>query len=164
VVRLRPPARHRPRERRRRSGDGDTFDVFVERIGPASGRIDSVLLPTAGGVHLALATTVAAANDVPVETLHVLPPGAGESCRTDGEAALDRAVDLLEPFGVTVERTLDESDDVAGTIVDRSADHDLTVVGAMHEGLLQQLVFGATSERSVGTLTGRSSWRSGLSV
>ena len=126
-------------------------DVFVERIGPTSGRVASILLPTAGGVHLEAAATiaaaVAAANDAPIEAFHVLPPDASESRRAGGEAALDRAAELLEPFGVTVERTLVEADNVAGTIVDRSADHDLTVVGATGEGLLQQLVFGAVPER-----------------
>ena len=39
-----------------------------------------------------------------------------------------------------------ESDDVVGAIVERSAEHDITVIGSSRESLLQQLVFGAIPE------------------
>lgn len=38
------------------------------------------------------------------------------------------------------------SSDVIGAITARSANHDLTVIGATREGMLQQAVFGAIPE------------------
>jgi amino acid transporter len=133
-------------------------DVYVERIGESNGDVESILVPTAGGPHLVsaanIARAVAGANDATVELLHVLPPDADATRRSDGEEALARGMDLLE--GRTVTRTTVEDADVVESIVDRSQDHDLTIVGATQEGLLEQLVFGvvpeAIGQRAKGTV------------
>lgn len=52
----------------------------------------------------------------------------------------------LREAGIDVTTTVVESDDVIGTIVERSSEHDLTVVGSTREGVLQQFVFGAIPE------------------
>lgn len=93
---------------------------------------------------IGLVGAVARANGATVDLLHVLPPDADSARRAEGEAALDCAANLLAD--VETERSLATAGDVAGTIVDRTADHDLTVDGATQEGLFQQLVFGATPE------------------
>ncbi|NIS36247.1 MAG: hypothetical protein GWN07_20145, partial [Actinobacteria bacterium] len=61
--------------------------------------------------------------------------------RQRAEALVDRAVAELEGFEVTTE--LVESRDVTDGIVARTADHDLTIIGATREGPLQRLLFGA---------------------
>ncbi|MFB6180102.1 MAG: universal stress protein, partial [Halorientalis sp.] len=118
-------------------------DVLVERIGPAK-RVDSILVPTAGGPHAEfaaeIARAIARANDAQVEVVYVSRAGG----QGTGDGALERAAGILE--GVDAETTLLEGGDVADTIVERSADHDITIVGASREGLLQQLVFGAIPE------------------
>ncbi|MFB6108368.1 MAG: amino acid permease [Haloplanus sp.] len=120
-------------------------DVLVERIGP-TGPVESILVPTAGGPHAEFAAEIARAiarsNDARVNVLYVAGPGEGDSETT--ERILDSTASVLED--VDAETLAVESDDVVGEIVERSADHDVTVIGASREGLLQQLVFGAIPE------------------
>ena len=120
-------------------------DVLVERIGPAV-EVDSILLPTAGGPHAAFATEIARAiarpNDARVEVLYVTSPGGASDAEV--RSILDDTVENLGAVETSTE--LVERDDVANVIVERSADHDLTIIGATREGLLQQLVFGAIPE------------------
>lgn len=124
---------------------GARCDVLVERIG-GLGDVESVLLPTAGGPNAEFATEIARAlaltNDATVEVLHVW--NDSETSESAGRAILDRTVQLLD--GVETTTTLVERDDVVEAIVERSMEHDLTVIGASREGLLQQLVFGAIPE------------------
>ncbi|MDZ7850305.1 MAG: amino acid permease [Halodesulfurarchaeum sp.] len=121
-------------------------DVLVERIGPADGAVDSILLPTAGGLHAELSTEVAGAiaarNDATVELLYV------RSGEPDQDAAAQEILDSAAAALPDVETTTTIRDEpsIADAIVDVSADHDLTVVGAAGEGLLKQLVFGAIPE------------------
>ncbi|MFB6161739.1 MAG: universal stress protein, partial [Haloferacaceae archaeon] len=126
-------------------------DLLVERVGPTAesesvGRVDSILLPTAGGPHAEFATEIARAvarrNDAHVEVIYVR---ADESDSDDeARSILDSTVAELEEIETTTEVV--DGADVADTIVGESADHDLTVIGASREGLLQQVVFGAIPE------------------
>ena len=124
-------------------------DVLVERIGEGEGEgdVDSILVPTAGGPHAELAAEIAGAigraNDAAVEVLYVVSSGADEAERERAEELLSDAVDALD--GVESSTRVEEGDVVA-SIVDASADHDLTVIGATREGLFQQLVLGAIPE------------------
>ncbi|WP_435346074.1 amino acid permease [Haloarchaeobius sp. HRN-SO-5] len=131
-------------------------DVLVERVGPASDEtVESVLLPTAGGPHAeyaaSVARAVAVANDATVEVLHVR---TDEESRGSAESSIEVTAEGLD--GVAVETQVVDSNDVVGTIVDRSGDHDCTVIGATREGLLQQFVFGsipeAVGERAAGAV------------
>lgn len=121
-------------------------DVLVERIGPVEA-VESILLPTAGGPHAELAAEVARAiaraNEAKVTILHVIEPGARDSGRS--ETYVQRTADVFET--IDVETRLLKSDDVVGAIVEESTDHDVTVIGATREGLLQQLVFGTLPEQ-----------------
>lgn len=45
-----------------------------------------------------------------------------------------------------VELSLIEGENVVDSIVDMTADYDLTLIGATREGLFQQLLFGAIPE------------------
>ncbi|EMA56177.1 amino acid permease [Halococcus thailandensis] len=125
-------------------------DVLVERIDPDVARtIESILLPTAGGPHAELAgeiaTAIARAPGAHVELLRVVASDATEGERDDAKAVLK---DTLAGFGdIDAEGTVVENDDVVDAITERSAAHDLTVIGATREGLLQRVVFGAIPEQ-----------------
>lgn len=120
-------------------------DVFVERVSDdAEGEIDSVLLPTAGGPHAALAAetglAIARAEDAAVEVLTVIE---GDGAAGDRERAERLVASVAEPFeGLDVTTRVAEGD-VVDVVLDATADHDLTIIGATQEGLLQELVFGA---------------------
>lgn len=122
-------------------------DVLVERIDPDTPvAVGSVLLPTAGGPHTELAgevaRSIAHATGAHVELLRVI---AAESERDSAESALEG---MLEDFPDTdAEVTVVANDDVVDAITARSADHDVTVIGATREGLLQRVVFGTIPER-----------------
>ncbi|WP_049999016.1 amino acid permease [Halococcus sediminicola] len=123
-------------------------DVLVERLGSdATGDLESVLLPTAGGPHADLSAeicrAVCRATGAHAEVFRVVPPnGDADDARERAEETATR----LEEHGVTVETTVVEDDDVLDAITDRSGAHDMTVIGATREGVLQQFVFGAIPE------------------
>ncbi|EMA37935.1 amino acid permease [Halococcus hamelinensis] len=122
-------------------------DVLVERIGPPTA-VGSILVPTAGGPHAEYAAEVAdalaKANDARVRVVSVVPPGASADDRERAERTVETTAALVEPE--VVETDVVEGNEVVPTIVSLSADHDVTVVGASREGLLQRLVFGAIPE------------------
>lgn len=125
-------------------------DVLVERIGPTANGVSSVLLPVADTPHAALAgkvaEAIASANDASVLALRVVDPASGSEDRREAETLLDR---VGESLSAPVETSLVESTDVAGTIVEHTADTDVTVLGATGRRRLRRLVAGATS-RAVG--------------
>jgi amino acid transporter/nucleotide-binding universal stress UspA family protein len=134
-------------------------DVLVERVGTSfDTAVESILVPVAGGPHASLAAEVAGAiarpNDATVHVVNVVPPAAGEERRAVGQALLDGIRETLP--GVTVETTLIEAEDVARALVAAADAHDITVIGATRESLLQQLVFGSIPEdvaaRAAGTV------------
>ncbi|MFT4932674.1 MAG: amino acid transporter/nucleotide-binding universal stress UspA family protein [Natronomonas sp.] len=121
-------------------------DVLVERIGPA-GKVESILVPTAGGPHAEFAAEIAGAiarpNDAHVEVIYVRTPGAEDG--ENAEEILDRTVGLIDD-DVDASPSVVEGEDVVDAIVERSAEHDVTIIGSSREGLLKQLVFGAIPE------------------
>jgi len=134
-------------------------DLLVEKIGPRPDGVDRLLLPVAGGPHVELAATAAAAiarpNEATVHLVTVVDPSATAAEReTAAERLVAMARDLGE--GVATETSVVEGDDVVDAIVALGADHDITLLGASQEGLLDQLLFGAipeqVSERVPGTV------------
>jgi len=123
-------------------------DVMVERIGD-KGTPESILLPTAGGPHADYAAEIARAiahtTGASVTVQHVVELGADEQRRTTASGTIDETIEILAD--VHCQRQLIEGSDVVASIVDASADHDLTIIGATREGLLQQFVFGTIPER-----------------
>ncbi|WP_440009162.1 amino acid permease [Halomicrococcus sp. SG-WS-1] len=126
-------------------------DVLVERVGPAAdsesiGSVDSILVPTAGGPHAEFATEIARAiarrNGAYIKVIYVR---SNESDRdNDAQSILDSTGAELENIEATTE--IIDGTDITDAIVEESADHDLTIIGASREGLLQQVVFGAIPE------------------
>lgn len=85
------------------------------------------------------------ANDARIELAYVLGSDANAEAREDAEELLVSATEMIGEHE-TVDHQLLGGKDVAETIVERSGDHDLTIVGATREGVLQQFVFGAIPE------------------
>jgi len=77
----------------------------------------------------------------------------GETNRSRAERIVADAAEGLADLDVT---TRIAEGDVVSTILDATADHDLTIIGATQEGLLQELVFGAipveVGQRAEGTV------------
>lgn len=123
--------------------------VYVERVGTTAGEVDSILLPTVGGPHLEPATDVVEAvahgNDATVTIASFLPQNAGAEDRAAASDHVDSAASALD--GVTVERVVEQSDDVAASIVATAGDHDLVVLGATRERGLRRRVVGSVAAR-----------------
>ena len=124
-------------------------DVLVENVeSGADGEIESILLPTAGGPHAELAAEVARAiartTGATVDVVHVVDPDATEAERESVRATLDATAAVLGD--VPHETAIIEDRSVVDGIVEASRDHDITIVGATSESVVQQLVFGAIPE------------------
>ncbi|AFZ71932.1 universal stress protein [Natronobacterium gregoryi] len=123
-------------------------DVLVERIRTPRPDVSRVLVPVAGGPHDAFAAEAAAAiareRDASVTLLHVLERDDPELERAEANALLAETASRFEDVS-SVERVL-EGDDVAGTITDRTADHDVTALGVSRGGILRRRLLGTVSE------------------
>jgi amino acid transporter len=120
-------------------------DVLVEKFSDRDlAETRSILLPVAGGPHteLAVRTAAAVARGVgaTVVPAYVVAPDARGPARRRAEALLEDTVRRLGE-AETAPRLL-EGTDVADALVEEAAAHDLTVIGATREGLLQQLLVG----------------------
>ncbi|MHC3438141.1 universal stress protein [Natrialbaceae archaeon A-gly3] len=122
-------------------------DVFVERVGTTANGLESVLLPTVGGPHVEPATdlvgAVAAAEDATVTVVSYVPTGADERERASAREYVEAASGQLTD--VPVETVVEESDDVAGSVVVEAGEHDLVVLGATRERTLRRRVVGSVA-------------------
>jgi nucleotide-binding universal stress UspA family protein len=123
-------------------------DVLVERIG-SKGIPESILLPTAGGPHAEYAAEVARAiahtTGASITIQHVVDQDATGQEPDRATATLEETASMFDE--ATYETEVVESDDVVDAIVAASETHDLTIIGATREGLLQQFVFGSIPEQ-----------------
>ncbi len=124
-------------------------DVYVEKFGlEMDGRVDSILLPTAGGPHAALAVETAAAiarsTRATLYPVYVLGTTPTREEREQGESLLATVSETVDD--VPIETRLLENDDVVEALVDESANHDLTIIGATREGVFQKFLFGTIPE------------------
>nr|WP_276298458.1 universal stress protein [Halomicroarcula sp. ZS-22-S1] len=112
------------------------------------GRVDSILLPTAGGPHAALAVETAAAiarsTRATLYPVYVLGTTPTREEREQGESLLATVSETVDD--VPIETRLLENDDVVEALVDESANHDLTIIGATREGVFQKFLFGTIPE------------------
>jgi uncharacterized hydrophobic protein (TIGR00271 family) len=125
-------------------------DVIVVK-GRELGAIDRVLVPTAGGPHAPLAAKVG---------LTLVPKGEGQLTllniiRSDqaDKAAVEEAhrhiaqtaADLGDQASVTVR--VDVAPDVVSGILSAAEEHDLVLLGATNESILDQVLFGRLPEQ-----------------
>ncbi|MEY7847793.1 universal stress protein [Natrarchaeobius sp. A-rgal3] len=124
-------------------------DVLVKRVKTPTPAIDSVLVAVAGGPHDGYAAEAAGAiarrNDASVTLLHVVDPDDTDLPGDEAQGVLEDTADSFARVD-SVERTVLESADVAGTITDQTAHHDLTVLGVSRGGLIQRRLLGSISE------------------
>ena len=125
-------------------------DVLVERVGQSSDDVEDILLPIAGGPHAEFAAEVARAiakvNEATIHVRTVIAPGSTEDERRKAEEKLDRIGAILEDQ-VAFDQSVIEDHDVVETIVARTEENDLTLLGATRAGLFQQLLFGTIPEQ-----------------
>lgn len=128
------------------------LDVYVERIGATAEAVDRVLVPAAGGPHQAIAAragyTIASANDATLTLLTVTGPSNDDQSSGDGGEStpakhVETARNALPADASGVESRLVEADDVVGTIVEETADHDVVVMGATRGGPLRSRLVGS---------------------
>lgn len=127
-------------------------DVFVERIGREANGVESVLMPVAGGPHVAAAAlsakAIALRNDATVHLLSVVEDGAADRAQgfiEEGRAAL---VDAPGPRVPIETETVDASDPTRA-IVDAAPAHDVIVLGATRKGPLRGRLVGSVPRRVV---------------
>jgi nucleotide-binding universal stress UspA family protein len=108
----------------------------------------SILVPVAKGPHSGLAARVGAsiarAYDCWLELFHVLPEDAGETEEMNADGLLDAYESHLGD-DVDVDHHVTTAADPATDIIEHSAYHDVTVLGAPEKGKLRQLLFGSTT-------------------
>lgn len=132
--------------------DRVSCDLYVERIGLTAGGVDSILLPVAGGPHVAAAARMAAAialgNDASVEVTAV---AAGETDRAAASAHAAAGRDTLRAVtdDVPVEATVRSGERVTDALVGAAADHDVVVFGATRQGSLRRRLVGSVPRRVV---------------
>lgn len=123
-------------------------EVFVEKQAEDETPIARILLAVSGGPHSGLATETARAlaldADARVEVVHFLTEDATEDERDEGEQIVAAAERALSGVDRTLE--LQNTANVAETIVARSEEYDLTVLGSPTSGLLSQFVFGTVPD------------------
>ena len=122
-------------------------DVMIERIAPdATGEADSIMVPIAGGPHSEFAASIAA----DVATQHEGHVVDDDTSREEAERLLDETAADLDSETTT---TILEGD-VVDTVVERTGEYDLPVVGATREGILSQFVLGSVPEQIGWTANG----------
>ncbi|WP_276248498.1 amino acid permease [Haladaptatus sp. YSMS36] len=124
-------------------------DVLVERVGEvADDAIDSILVPTAGGPHAKLAGAVAAAiartEDAPCAVVHVLDSDASDAAREAAQAVVEETAAAIDH--AAVETRVLSGDDVTERLLEETANHDVTIIGATERSRLRQVVFGVLPE------------------
>lgn len=123
-------------------------DVLVERMGTVANGVETVLVPTVGGPHAALASDVAAAiaamNGATVTVLSVV---TGEGPMADPDAARRKVRRTATQFpDVPVEQRVVNAPDSAAGILEVAVDHDLVVLGATGTGLVRPPVIGSVAD------------------
>ncbi len=113
-------------------------------------KLDSVLIPTAGGPHASLAAeyvgSLQQAYDTTVAVCNVVKSGASER---DHEIAIEWIDKTIARTGLAgeVEKRVMESDHIAGGLVKAGGDYDMIVLGASREGLFSSVLLGEITER-----------------
>lgn len=126
-------------------------DLYVERVGREANGVESVLLPVAGGPHVAVGARVAAAiagaNDARVSVLSVATPELGGDAAGEAATAGRDAVASVPGIDPPVETSTVESADVTAAILEAAPDHDVIVMGATQQGVIRRTLAGSAPRR-----------------
>ncbi|ELY60472.1 UspA domain-containing protein [Natronococcus amylolyticus DSM 10524] len=122
-------------------------DVLVKRIDRDRRAVSSVLVPVAGGPNTEFAAetagALARAHDARIELVTVVPDREEETV-AEARDLLNRTAPALGAVE-SVEQTVLEGS-VVETIVERSSEHDVTVVGAAEGAFLRRALVGDVPE------------------
>ncbi|RRJ29110.1 universal stress protein [Halocatena pleomorpha] len=125
-------------------------DVLVEKIGHTANSVERILLPAGKGPNTELAASVASAiavaNDAGIDVLRLVDQNASRAERTDAHEHVRTVGEALEPV-TAVSLLVEETDSVAETITEATADRDVTVLGATDRTWTQRLAVGPTPEK-----------------
>lgn len=77
---------------------------------------------------------------------NVIESDASEKERDEAQEKTDATASQFDET-ISVETSVVEGDSVTDTIVEMSAEYDITLIGATREGLFQQLLFDAIPEQ-----------------
>lgn len=128
-------------------------DVYVERIGREADGVESILLPVAGGPHVAVAArgakAIARANDATVQLLSVVTDETGTDPAREYAAAAESALESAPGAAVSVETAVVQGERASDTIVEWAADHDVVVLGATRKGPIRGRLVGSVPRRVV---------------
>lgn len=119
--------------------------VAVVKNAPA-GRIEHILVPTAGGPNavlaLDLALTLAKRHRADVTLLSIVKKGQEDAGRRSIERTLSQVKTRL-----AVRQQVVVADHVVKGILREAKDYDMVILGASHEGIFQQILFGIIPEQ-----------------
>jgi nucleotide-binding universal stress UspA family protein len=128
-------------------------DLYVERVGREANGVGSVLLPVAGGPHVAAAARVAGAvatrNDARV---HVCSVYASDGDPAAAQQFVDAGREALSSVApdVPVETRIVDAADITGAIAADAPAHDVVVLGATRQGAVRGRVAGTVARRVAG--------------
>ncbi len=124
-------------------------DVAVVR-GEALPQVRTLLLPTAGGPHASaaagLALALAKEHGATITALYICRPGATAEDQEEGRERIAQTFAGLETDDLVESKVLIASGVVRG-ILEEAEKHDITLLGASEESLLDQFLFGPVPER-----------------
>lgn len=113
---------------------------------PEIGRIRRVLVPSAGGLNsgiaLQTALTLARRSRAQVTLLHIARKGHEE----DGRRLLDRTLQQAKTR-TPVQQQIVVGDHIVKGILREAKDYDVVIMGASHEGVFRQILFGVIPEQ-----------------
>ena len=92
------------------------------------------------------ALPISRTNGARVDAVRVVEPNPTDEERADAQERLDATFGAIETEDIGIEHRLVEGEEIAEAIISESAEHDLMIIGATREGLLQQFVFGGIPE------------------
>jgi uncharacterized hydrophobic protein (TIGR00271 family) len=133
---------------------------------PAPWHPGSILVPTAGGPHaplaIRIALLVAGEYDATVTAIYIVPPEASSADVALGNeriqqtiaAMRQKAAELSSLHGrevelqeIPIESHVITADSVVAGIANAGAQHDLVLIGASEESLIDQVLFGSVPEQ-----------------
>jgi nucleotide-binding universal stress UspA family protein len=113
---------------------------------PAAGRIQRILVPTAGGPNAVLALELglllARRHKAEVTVLTITKKGMEEA----GRRTIDRTLQQVKTRH-PIRQQVVVADHVVKGILKESKDYDIVILGASHEGIFQQILFGVIPEQ-----------------
>src|SRR5699024_7767765 len=120
-------------------------DVLVKKVAEEEvEKPESILLPSGGGPHAQLAAETAASiarvTGASIQLIRVIDPSTSDDDRKDMKENLQQMADEFEAVDAKV--SLVEGRNIVLSISKEAEKHDIVMIGATQEGLIQRFLFG----------------------